>query len=311
MRRYIFLIAVALVAFGVSSCKENKQPKPLAEHVIFIALDGWATQSFIDNVDNMPTVKMLMENGCYTMHKRSTMPSSSATNWATIFMGVPPEMHGYNDWNSREPAITPYAVGKNGMPETVYTLFDEQRPDDLSACIFNWDGIGYVVDSAAIDYCLYDPGYHADDPDYTMGAYTERTAIKYLKENEPAFFTFYIGDVDLIGHGKGWESVGYQECLAETDAAIAAVIQTLKDRKMYDNSIIVVSSDHGGKGKGHGGFTLKEMETPFVICGKNIAKRGEIPEFMMQYDLAATLAKALGLKIPAEWRGRPMPVFEK
>ena len=297
MRRLFLFLAAAAVALSLVSCGNGKAIKPRADHVIFIALDGWATQSFKDNVDNMPTVKMLMENGCYTMHKRSTMPSSSATNWATIFMGVP--------------AIDPYAVGKNGMPETVYTLLREQRPKAESVCIFNWDGIGYVVDSAAITYNHYDPGYHADDPDYTVGNYTRRNAIKYLSENKPAFFTFYIGDIDEVGHRCGWESEEYQQCLAATDAAIADIIQTLKDRKMYKNSIIVVSSDHGGKVKGHGGFTLTEMETPFVICGKNIARRGEIPEFMMQYDVAATLAKALGLKIPDEWRGRPMPVFEE
>ena len=311
MRRLFLFLAAAAVALSLVSCGNGKAIKPKADHVIFIALDGWATQSFKDKVDNMPTVKMLMENGCYTMHKRSTMPSSSATNWATIFMGVPPEMHGYNAWNSREPAIDPYAVGKNGMPETVYTLLREQRPKAESVCIFNWDGIGYVVDSAAITYNHYGPGYHADDPDYTVGNYTRRNAIKYLSENKPTFFTFYIGDIDEVGHRCGWESEEYQQCLAATDAAIADIIQTLKDRKMYKNSIIVVSSDHGGKVKGHGGFTLTEMETPFVICGKNIAKRGEIPEFMMQYDVAATLAKALGLKIPDEWRGRPMPVFEE
>ncbi len=311
MRRLFLFLAAAAVALSLVSCGNGKAIKPKADHVIFIALDGWATQSFKDKVDNMPTVKMLMENGCYTMHKRSTMPSSSATNWATIFMGVPPEMHGYNAWNSREPAIDPYAVGKNGMLETVYTLLREQRPKAESVCIFNWDGIGYVVDSTAITYNHYDPGYHADDPDYTVGNYTRRNAIKYLSENKPTFFTFYIGDIDEVGHRCGWESEEYQQCLAATDAAIADIIQTLKDRKMYKNSIIVVSSDHGGKVKGHGGFTLAEMETPFVICGKNIARRGEIPEFMMQYDVAATLAKALGLKIPDEWRGRPMPVFEE
>ena len=80
---------------------------------------------------------------------------------------------------------------------------------------------------------------------------------------------------------------------------------------MYDNAILVVSSDHGGVGRKHGGMTLEEMETPFVICGKGIAHKGEISDFMMQYDVAATFAKALGLKVPSEWRGRALPVFEK
>lgn len=312
MRRILLFVALALTAPMALSCCGCKAPKPKADHLILIGLDGWATQSFKDNIDNMPTVRSLMENGGYTLHKRSTMPSSSATNWATFFMGVPPEMHGYNAWNSRKPVIEPYAVGPNGMPSTVYTLLAEQRPDAVSACIFNWDGIGYVVDSTAVGYCLYDPGYHdRSDSTYSVAAYTERTALKYLRENKPAFFTFYIGDVDEVGHRCGWESEEYQQVLRESDEAIAAIIAVLKEQGMYENSIIVVSSDHGGVGRGHGGFTLGEMETPFVICGKNIARKGEISTFMMQYDVAATFAAALGLKIPCAWRGRPLPVFEK
>lgn len=310
MKIVLYLLLAAAIAVPLQSCK--KGPSPKASHVVFLALDGWATQSFENDLDNMPTVKKLMEEGCYTFRKRSTMPSSSATNWATIFMGVPPEMHGYNAWDSKVPAIEPYAVGKNGMPPTVYTLLAEQRPEAVSACIYNWDGIGYVVDTAAVGFHLYDPGYHdQSDSTYDMLSYTRRQAVRYLEENKPAFFTFYIGDVDLWGHGSGWESEEYRKCLAQTDEAIALVIQTLKDQGMYDDTVIVVTSDHGGMGNGHGGFTLKEMETPFVIAGKNVARKGEIGSFMMQYDVAATLAEALGLRIPSDWRGRSVPVFEK
>jgi hypothetical protein len=158
------------------------------------------------------------------------------------------------------------------------------------------DGAGDVIDTAAVGFHLYDPGYH-DQSDSTYGvlSYTRRQAVRYLEENKPAFFTFYIGDVDLWGHDCGWESEEYRKCLAQTDEAIALVIQTLKDQGMYDDTVIVVTSDHGGMGNGHGGFTLKEMETPFVIAGKNVARKGEIDSFMMQYDVAATLAEALGL----------------
>ena len=312
MKRLFLFVALALVAASALSSCGCRAPKPKADHLIFIALDGWATQSLKDSMDRMPTVQALMADGCYTLHKRSTMPSSSATNWATLFMGVPPEMHGYNAWNSKVPVIEPYAMGPNGMPVTVYTLLSQQRPDAESACIFNWDGIGYVVDSAAVGYCLYDPGYHdKSDTTYCVAGYTERSALPYLREHKPVFFTFYIGDVDEVGHRCGWESAGYQQCLEEADAAIAAVIEVLKEQGMYDNAILVVSSDHGGVGRKHGGMTLEEMETPFVICGKGIAHKGEISDFMMQYDVAATFAKALGLQVPSEWRGRALPVFEK
>ena len=52
------------------------------------------------------------------------------------------------------------------------------------------------------------------------------------------------------------------------------------------------------------------METPFVICGPGIKKGHKLETFMMQYDVAPTIAKVLGLPIPDYWRGRPMPVSE-
>ena len=51
---------------------------------------------------------------------------------------------------------------------------------------------------------------------------------------------------------------------------------------------------------------MSHLETPFVLFGKNIRK-GYVLDFpMMQYDLPATLAYALGVKIPEGWRGVPM-----
>ena len=51
---------------------------------------------------------------------------------------------------------------------------------------------------------------------------------------------------------------------------------------------------------------MLHLETPFVLYGRNIRKGYVLEEPMMQYDLTATLAYALGLRIPPQWRGRPM-----
>ena len=39
-----------------------------------------------------------------------------------------------------------------------------------------------------------------------------------------------------------------------------------------DDTIFILTSDHGGIDKGHGGKTMREMETAFIISGKNIKK---------------------------------------
>ena len=90
----------------------------------------------------------------------------------------------------------------------------------------------------------------------------------------------------------------------DLDANIGIVIQALKDAGIFEDTVIIMSSDHGGKGKGHGKFTLQELETPFIVYGKKIKKGHEITQPMMQYDTPAIIADILGAKIPEDWRGR-------
>ena len=50
----------------------------------------------------------------------------------------------------------------------------------------------------------------------------------------------------------------------------------------------------------------QELETPFIIAGKNIRKSGLFNESMMQFDCASTIAALFGLQQPQVWVGRPM-----
>ena len=61
-----------------------------------------------------------------------------------------------------------------------------------------------------------------------------------------------------------------------------------------DETIFVITADHGGINKGHGGKTMQEMETPFIIAGKNVKKGYCFDDIsMMQFDCASTLAKII------------------
>ena len=87
---------------------------------------------------------------------------------------------------------------------------------------------------------------------------------------------------------------------------MAEIVQATKDAGIYDNTIFIVTADHGGIGKNHGGKTMQEMETPFIIFGKSIRKGHEITESMMQFDIAPTIAHIFGLDTPQVWIGRPV-----
>ena len=82
----MFAIMASLCVFAV---------KPKAQHVILVGFDGWGAYS-LPKAD-MPNVKKLMADGCYTLDKRTVLPSSSAPNWASMFMGAPVELQYFPD----------------------------------------------------------------------------------------------------------------------------------------------------------------------------------------------------------------------
>lgn len=304
MRLSLTSLAVALTALCTVSCHNSGNVEAVeASHIILIGLDGMSSADFV--TDDMPAVSSLMNEGCWTFKKRSVLPSSSAINWASMFMGVGTELHGYTTFGSETPELPSRVVNSHGICPTVFSLLDEQKPGCETGCIYEWNTIRCFIDTLAVRY-------------HEKSGYTEECrdslcilAENYIRTKKPTLFAIIWDRPDHEGHACGWGSEEYHAAIRELDGYIARVIQAAKDAGIYDNTVFIVTSDHGGLGKNHGNPTLNEMETPFIIAGKGIRKGYEIGESMMQYDVAATITEILGLERPQVWVGRPvMSVFE-
>ena len=116
---------------------------------------------------------------------------------------------------------------------------------------------------------------------------------------------FDYADVDHLGSYR--KDLTYNQKHIDSVLALDLVdVEAIKKAGIYDDTIIILTADHGGIKKGHGGKTLQEMEIPFIIAGKNVKQYGEFKECMMQFDTASTIAYIFGLKQPQAWIGRPM-----
>lgn len=308
MKKPLSLFACLLGGFVAlcSSCAgtaEPAVPSPKAQHVIYIGLDGWGSYS-VEKAD-MPTVKGLMAKGCYTLQKRTVLPSSSAVNWASMFMGAGPELHGYTTWGSQTPDLPSRVILKNNIFPTIFQLYRDVNPEAEIGVLYEWGGIKYLVDTLSTSY-------HAQAPDYTQHptALCEM-AEKYIREKKPALAAICFDNPDHVGHADGHDTPEYYAKLKELDGYIARIVKAVDEAGMTDETIFIITADHGGIGKGHGGITMQEMETPFIIAGKGVKAGGEFQESMMQYDVASTMAYIFALQQPQVWIGRPMTqVFE-
>lgn len=314
MKSY-FWVLTTLIGFLMISCSQPQQNvrKPLAKHVILIGIDGWAATNF--DKAPMPIVKnQLMAEGSYTLEKRSVLPSASAINWASNFMGVGTESHGYTTWGSKVPEIPSSVTNAHGIFPTIFSILKEQQPESKTAAIFDWDGIKYVIDTLAVDHVMQrdhagygkEFGEDCGEPlDYV------KEAVNVIKEEKPTLFAVYFGGLDETGHTYGWYTEKYYDFEKVLDECIAQLIEATKEAGIYDDTIFVLTADHGGINKGHGGMTLEEMLSPFIVYGKGIRKGFQMTDAMMQYDVAATVAYILGLETPQAWVGRPMlSIFE-
>jgi len=293
MKKVILLFMALTLAIGGVSAKKAK-----AKHVVLLGIDGWGSYS-VAKAHDIPNIKMLMANGCYTLKNRTVLPSVSAVNWTSMFCGVCTEMHGFTD-NLEKPEFQPSYVNERGVSPSIYSLFAAQRPNAETGFIYEWGGLNYLIDTLAIKHREQAKGNKADNKIITD------MATRYIKEKKPTFVSVCFDQLDHAGHSVGHDTPGYYDELANIDMRIGQIIQALKDAGMYDNTIIIVTSDHGGIGTGHGGKTMEEMMIPFVICGKGVKKAGEIKDVVMQFDTAATIAEIFGLKRPQSWRGVPI-----
>lgn len=299
MKKILFILCL-LCAF---TPQISQAAKAKSKQVVLIALDGWGAYSL--KKAKVPNIRSVMSRGCYSLHNRSVLPSVSAVNWASMFMGVGTESHGYTQWNSKRPEIPSTAQNAHGIFPTIFSLIAEQMPQAETGCLYEWDGIKYLIDTLAVKHYAIAPDY--DNHPTLLCEMAER----YIKESHPQFLAVCFDQVDEAGHRYGHDTPEYYAALERVDGYVGRIIQALKDAGTYDNTVIILTADHGGINKGHGGKTLQEMEIPFIIAGKGIKNSGEIKDCIMQYDTPATIAYILGLQRPQPWVGRPvMSVFK-
>ncbi|MDR1402165.1 MAG: alkaline phosphatase [Tannerellaceae bacterium] len=308
MKTQIKFFKSALLLCILGACAATPQQpakeKVTPQHVVMIGFDGLSAHSLANGAQT-PTLRKLMDAGAYTLENRSVLPSSSAVNWASMFMGAAPELHGYTEWGSRTPELPSRVTNSDNRFPNIFGLYREKAPDAEIGLIFEWEGINFLLDTLALNYRRHTP-VTADNPDGCTSF-----AVNYIKEKKPNFCAIIYDQPDGTGHAKGWDSPEYLEKVNQLDGYLSQIIQAIDQAGILDETVIVVVADHGGINTGHGGKTMEEMQTPLVFYGKGIKKGYQIQESTMIYDITGTLAFMMNIEQPQVWIARPVTsIFE-
>jgi predicted AlkP superfamily pyrophosphatase or phosphodiesterase len=304
IRRSFCGLIIALLFLSFLACNIGTGGVDESEtniHVILIGLDGWGSYSLQNenHLDNMPFVRTLMSNGAYTLKNLCVMPSITAPNWESMFTGVTPEKHGIteNPGNIRNPQIT----DDYGFYPNIFSVMKKQKPDSIIGYFYEKSGrMEYLVPPETINKMMYIPDL-SNDPQPILGDITD-----FFKNDIPDLTCIIFKEPDTVGHTIGHDTEAYYEKLEILDDQIKEIVQATKDVGLYDDTVFILSADHGGVGLGHGNDTPAEREIPFIIFGKRIKQGHIITSEVNTYDTAAIIAYILNIHCPDEWMGRPV-----
>ena len=296
-KKCVFWIGIVFIVFAVFmiGCSVFSS-RPNAKRVILIGIDGMGTDAF--QFARTPHLDSLVADGAVSLKARGVMPTVSMPIWGSILTGASPEQHGMtsNSWRKDNYTIDATLKDPEGFFPSIYTIMREQISEAETAIFYDWEGLGNIFNPKYLDVVQLTRGF-----DETM-----EKAIPYILEGEPEFVFLYIGHPDEVGHEHGYASKEYYESIEHVDSAVGGLIQELKREDMYAESHIIVLSDHGGVGFGHGGESMTELVVPWIITGPGVIQNRMIEQPIDLFDTASTIAYLFRLEQPYEWIGRPV-----
>ncbi|MDX1524499.1 MAG: alkaline phosphatase family protein, partial [Anaerolineae bacterium] len=131
-------------------------------------------------------------------------------------------------------------------------------------------------------------------------------AVTIINNGLPNLLFIHLPDVDSTGHATGWLSVGQLLALSWTDGRIGEILAALESTGRFDQTLLIITADHGGSGNSHGSASAEDTVIPWLAVGPGILPGSTAPGDIVTYDTAATALHALDLAIPDLWDGRPI-----
>ena len=265
--------------------------------VLFIGIDGCRFDAI--QAANTPNLDKLMEEGCYANNclilgdRYQGNDTISGPGWSSILCGVWADKHGVQDNTFKGRKYDAYPHFFNRLKEA--------SPQSYTASLVTWIPIQQFIVSSADIGKMFIPL----NGDYVKAdAQASKSTVKVLAEQNATALFYYIGQVDEAGHKHGFHpSVKeYIEAIETADKHVGEVVAAVRARPKFADEqwLILVTSDHGGKGTGHGGGHKEpEILNSFLIVSGAAAKRGKLEEQTYLVDVPCTALSYLGKLDPA------------
>lgn len=224
--------------------------------LLILGIDGCRPDALLKC--RAPNIRALAENGTYTWYALSRPPTKSGPCWSSIFTGVWNDKHCVTD--------NTFANQRFDLYPMLFNRMNNADPSFYSGWFVYWPDLDTAMPHSA---------------DVSSGGWSDpktlEAAIGLLENGDPDALFVQFGAIDGVGHASGFDPDGpeYLAAIEEADGRVGEVLSAMKSRPGYLNEhwMVVALSDHGGFGSHHGGSTIEEMRTFFIVSGDSVPQR--------------------------------------
>jgi predicted AlkP superfamily pyrophosphatase or phosphodiesterase len=313
MRKQLFTFAVILSALlawcvvPVNGAKKKKadapdaaaapveKPAHLTDRILIISIDGLRPDVLLRA--RTPRIHALFEAGCFSFWARTTPLAITLPSHTSMLTGVTPRKHEI-EWNKdlplKEPVYPKYP--------TLFAL--AKKAGYTTAMIAGKSKFDTLAVPKTLDWMWLPDTTKSEDPDVA------EQAVKVIKEHKPQVMFVHFPSNDNVGHKIGWGTPEQIKAVEGADAAVGKVLDALAEAGVADQTIVIVTADHGGFGKTHGPEDARARHIPWIIKGKGIRENVDMTFYpkleINTEDTFATSCYLLGIPLSPDLDGKPI-----
>jgi predicted AlkP superfamily pyrophosphatase or phosphodiesterase len=265
------------------------------KHVVIISMDGMRSDVLLRA--RCLNIRALTERGSFTFWAESTDVAITLPTHVSMFTGLPPAKHRitWNDDRDVEPTML-----------AAPTLFDLTKKAGYSnAMVVDKSKLSILAKPGIVDW-LSVPEKKVKPDALTVSA----RGIEILRQHRPGVLFLHYPDPDSIGHSAGWGSPAQVEVADKADQAIGNIVAVLRELKLAEKTLLIVTADHGGSGKSHGAKVAFSHYIPWIAVGPGVRENHDLtlePGLTVHVvDVFATALSFLGVAAPADVEGKPV-----
>ena len=279
-------------AWAAEDVPEPQVERPVAQvrRVLIISVDGLRPDLMLRA--RTPVIRRLMDSGSFSLWARTVKQAITLPSHTSMLTGVSPSKHGVT-WNSDK--------DEEAYPK-VPTLFEVAKKAELTtAMVTGKSKFDVLARPGTVDWLSV-----AKATDEEVGS----RAAMVLAHHRPDVMVVHFPGCDGAGHSKGWGSPEQMAAIESIDRSLGVLLSALDESGLAGETLVILSADHGGAGRGHGPDDPRCRHIPWIASGPGVRRNYDLTRdgtlVINTEDTFATACYFLGLRPDAPIDGKPI-----